>query len=73
MQPELELSAVEAVGRMGEGDLKAEDYASALLARCEAGRPLNAFISLSPETVLEAARAADRHRAAEKADRKSVV
>lgn len=67
MQPELELSAVEAVGRMGEGDLKAEDYASALLARCEAGRPLNAFISLSPETVLEAARAADRHRAAGKA------
>ena len=61
---ELELSAAEAVSHMREGGLSAEDYASALLARCEAGRHLGAFISLSPGTVLEAARAADGHRAA---------
>jgi Asp-tRNA(Asn)/Glu-tRNA(Gln) amidotransferase A subunit family amidase len=60
----IELSAVEAVARMRQGDLKAEDYATALLARCDAGRHLNAFISISPERVKEAARAADRLRAA---------
>jgi mandelamide amidase len=49
---------------MRQGDLTAEEYARALLARCEEGRPLGAFLSLSPETVLDAARAADRHRAA---------
>ena len=64
MPRELELSAVEAVAHMREGELSAEDYASALLAQCQAGRHLNAFITLSTETVLEAARAADRHRAA---------
>ncbi|HVR70354.1 MAG TPA: amidase family protein [Vicinamibacteria bacterium] len=64
MAGEADLSAVEAVARMREGDLEAQDYARALLARCQAGRHLNAFIALSPETVLEAARAADRHRAA---------
>lgn len=64
MRREVELSAVEAVAHMRDGALSAEDYASALLARCEAGRHLSAFISLSAGTVLEAARAADRHRAA---------
>jgi mandelamide amidase len=59
-----ELSAVEAVARLRAGDLTAEAYARALLDRCAAARHLNAFISLSPEAVLEAARAADRHRAA---------
>jgi mandelamide amidase len=60
----LELSAVEAVARMRWGELKAEDYAGALLARAEVGRRLNAFISISPSEVMEAARAADRRRAA---------
>jgi indoleacetamide hydrolase len=60
----IELPAVEAVARMRRGDLTAEDYATALLARCDAGRYLNAFISISPDRVKEAARAADRLRAA---------
>ena len=59
----IELTATEAVRAMRQGDLKAEDYASALLARCGAGKSLNAFITLEPPRVLEAARAADRLRA----------
>jgi len=61
--PLIELSAVEAAALMARGDLRAEDYAAALLARCDAGRALAAFISLSPERVMEEARAADRLRA----------
>jgi Asp-tRNA(Asn)/Glu-tRNA(Gln) amidotransferase A subunit family amidase len=60
----LELSAGEAIAMMRQGDLRAEDYATALLARCNAGRHLNAFISISPDAVKEAARAADRRRSA---------
>src|SRR3979411_2751569 len=60
----LELSAVEAVARMRRGELKAEGYAGALLARAEVGWRLNGFISISPGQVMEAARAADRRRAA---------
>ncbi len=59
-----ELSAVEAVARMSRGELSAERYAQALLARCEAERALNAFITLEPERVLEDARARDRERQA---------
>ncbi len=44
------------------GDLKAEDYARALLRQCEAGAGLNAFITLRPDRVLEAARECDRRR-----------
>lgn len=60
----LELSAVQAVNLMSTGELTAERYAQALLARCAEQKALNAFISLAPERVLEAARAADRRRAA---------
>ena len=60
----LELSASEAVAQMRRGELKAEDYAAALLSRCEAGKHLNVFISFSPDQVKEAARAADQRRAA---------
>lgn len=56
------LSAVDAVNALVNGDIKAEDYARALLRRCEAGSRLNAFISLRPEAVLEAARECDRAR-----------
>jgi len=59
-----ELSAVAAVGLMRRGELPAERYAAALLARCAQAQALNAFISLEPARVLEAARAADRRRAA---------
>lgn len=62
--PLAELSAVEAVARMARGELSAERYAQALLARCQAARTLNAFITLEEERVLEAARARDRERRA---------
>jgi mandelamide amidase len=57
-----DLSAGEAVARMSRGDMTVEHYAQALLARCEAMRSLNAFITLEPSHVLEAARACDRQR-----------
>jgi mandelamide amidase len=59
----IEMSAVAAVDAMKRGEMSAEGYAQALLARCEAGRALNAFITLEPDRVLEAARAVDRARA----------
>jgi indoleacetamide hydrolase len=58
----LELCARDAVAAMACGDITAERYAATLLRRCEAGRGLNAFITLEPERVLEAARACDRRR-----------
>jgi mandelamide amidase len=62
-KPLTDLSAADAVRAMQRGELTAEAYAIALLDRCEAGGYLNAFISLVPERVLEAARAADTKRA----------
>jgi indoleacetamide hydrolase len=58
-----ELSALAAAKAMRDGDLKAEAYAAALLAQAERWQKLNAFRTLHPESVLEAARAADRKRA----------
>jgi mandelamide amidase len=60
----LELHAVEAVARMSRGEIAAEQYAGALLTRCQDARALNAFITLEPERVLEAARSCDRQRQA---------
>jgi Asp-tRNA(Asn)/Glu-tRNA(Gln) amidotransferase A subunit family amidase len=57
-----DLSATEAVARMRRGELKAEDYAKALLERCNAQKSLNAFITLNPDQVLRDARAADQLR-----------
>jgi mandelamide amidase len=57
------LSAVQAVGAIRRGDISAEKYAQFCLMRAEALRDLNAFITLEPERVLEAARKADRLRA----------
>lgn len=48
---------------MRNGDLKAEDYARALLERAQHLESLNAFRRLDKEMVLEAARAADKARA----------
>ena len=62
--PHTEMSAVQAVAAMRNGDIKAEDYARALLDRCEALAGLNAFITLDRERVLEDARKADQRRAA---------
>ena len=58
-----ELSVVQAAAAIRDGDIKSEDYAAALLARCEAGKNLNVFISLDADRVLDAARAADQKRA----------
>jgi Asp-tRNA(Asn)/Glu-tRNA(Gln) amidotransferase A subunit family amidase len=60
----LKLSAGEAVDRISRGEITAERYASALLARCQALRALNSFITLDAEKVLEAARDCDRRRLA---------
>jgi Asp-tRNA(Asn)/Glu-tRNA(Gln) amidotransferase A subunit family amidase len=59
-----ELSAVEAVAHMTRGELRAEQYAEALLAQCRAAGALNAFITLEPGRVLEDARVRDRERRA---------
>ena len=59
-----ELTATAAVQAMRNGDVKAEDYARALLDRAQALANLNAFRTLDREMVLEAARSADKARAA---------
>jgi Asp-tRNA(Asn)/Glu-tRNA(Gln) amidotransferase A subunit family amidase len=58
------LSAVDAVAHMSQGALTSERYAQALLARCRSAQALNAFITLEPAQVLEAARARDHERRA---------
>ena len=62
--PLLKLSAGEAVASMSRGEITAERYAGALLERCESLRALNAFITLEPARVLEAAHTCDRQRQA---------
>jgi mandelamide amidase len=57
-----ELSLMQAAAAIRRGDIKSEDYAAALLARCEAGKHLNAFISLDADRVMETARTADSKR-----------
>jgi mandelamide amidase len=59
-----DLNASEAIAAMARGDIKAEDYARALLDRSARLQALNAFRVLVPDAVLEAARAADKRRAA---------
>jgi mandelamide amidase len=57
------LSATEAVRAIRDGELRAEDYAAALLDRAREVEHLNAFRTLNADAVLEAARAADKLRA----------
>jgi len=57
-----ELTASAAIESMVRGELSAERYAGALLARCRSRQALNAFITLDPERVLEDARARDVER-----------
>src|SRR5882762_631335 len=59
-----ELTAVAAVAAMRRGDIKSENYARDLLDRAQSLNALNAFRTLDREMVLEAARAADKARAA---------
>jgi indoleacetamide hydrolase len=58
----VELSATAAVAAIRNGDIKAEDYARALLDRAQQLARLNAFRILDREMVLEAARNADKRR-----------
>ncbi len=60
----IELSARSAVAAMRVGDFSAETYAEALLTQIEARQDLNAFITVEPDRVREAAQVADRVRAA---------
>ncbi len=56
------LTATEAVASMRRGEFSAESYANALLARARQCVDLNAFRTLEPDRVREAARAADQRR-----------
>ncbi|HET6669965.1 MAG TPA: amidase family protein, partial [Pyrinomonadaceae bacterium] len=58
-----DLTAVGAVTAIRNGEIKAEDYARALLDRTESLEKLNVFRALDREVVLEAARGADKKRA----------
>jgi mandelamide amidase len=58
----IELTATDAIALMQRGDLAAETYARALLARAKQCADLNAFRTFEPDRVLEAARAADKAR-----------
>ena len=58
----LELTAVDVLSKLRNGEVTAERYATAILERCQQGKSLNAFITLPREQVLAAARAADRLR-----------
>ena len=60
----LELSATSAIAAMQRGELRAEDYAAALLQQADEQASLNAFRSMDRDAVLEAARAADLARTA---------
>jgi mandelamide amidase len=59
-----ELTATAAVEAMRNGDMKAEDYARALLDRAQAVANLNAFRTLDRDMVLQAAQSADKARSA---------
>lgn len=59
-----ELGVAEAANAIRSGDITAERLAEALLARAAANAKLTAFITLDPDRVREAARQADRQRAA---------
>jgi indoleacetamide hydrolase len=58
-----DLSATAAAKAIRDGDLKAETYARALLAQADRWNSVNAFLTLRPDSLLEAARAADKKRA----------
>jgi len=58
-----DLGATEAVSALRNGEIRAEAYAEALLARAKRFAALNVFITLRPDEVRQAARDADRRRA----------
>ena len=60
-----DLGIAEAAAAIRMGDITAERLADALLARVAANTDLNAFITVEPDRVREAARQADRRRVSE--------
>ena len=58
----LELTAVQAVTLMGQGDLKVSDYVAALIQQIKARNTLNAFISFDEDLLREQADALDAAR-----------
>ncbi|MFM0341910.1 amidase family protein [Paraburkholderia fungorum] len=60
----IDLGAAEAIAAMRTGDIKAEDYAGALLTQAAKCERLNAFLTLEPQTVMSAAHEADKARLA---------
>jgi Asp-tRNA(Asn)/Glu-tRNA(Gln) amidotransferase A subunit family amidase len=59
-----DLGVAAAAAAIRNGEISAESLANALLARITANARFNAFITLEPDRVREAARMADRRRAA---------
>src|SRR5712692_6355274 len=59
-----ELTATAAAPAIRDGSLTAQGYAAALLSRSREQAHLNAFITLQPDVVLEAAAKADQQRKA---------
>src|SRR3954451_6611556 len=57
------LSAVQAITAMRRGDVSAERYARFCLDQWQALKALNAFVMVDADSVLEAARRADKRRA----------
>jgi indoleacetamide hydrolase len=57
-----ELGAAEAAAAIRAGDISAQSLVDALLDRCTRAASLNAFISLDPDAVRNAARSADQQR-----------
>ncbi|MGA7613398.1 MAG: indoleacetamide hydrolase [Xanthobacteraceae bacterium] len=57
-----ELGAAEAAAAIRAGDISAQSLVDALLDRCTGAASLNAFISLDPDAVRNAARSADQQR-----------
>ena len=58
-----ELTLAAACDGLAQGEFSARDLAEACIAAMEAGRPLNAFITETPERALEMAAASDARRA----------
>jgi mandelamide amidase len=62
-----QLGVVESAAAIRSGEITAEALSTALLQRAKTLHALNAFVNLDEAIVLDAARAADRHRASGKA------
>jgi Asp-tRNA(Asn)/Glu-tRNA(Gln) amidotransferase A subunit family amidase len=59
----LEMSATDVVRSIRDGDMRAEDYASKLVLRCQSASALNAVTWINPDQTLSDARAVDQARA----------